>query len=299
MYRTPLISVAMATYNGSNFIEEQLDSILSQTYKNIEIVIVDDCSTDNTMEILSQYKLKHPCIRVFRNERNINVNQTFNRALGLCRGELIAISDQDDIWISNKLEEAYSSIGKYSMVYSNSLLVNEYGGLLGRRMFKKHDLYTGNDPRSVSIFNNVAGHTIIFKSEILKDILPIPQHSHYDWWIAFVAANRKGLMYMKNPYAMHRIHSNNVSKGIKCISQEDGLVALKKWTYTMLSVTNIRHEQFFHELQSIQNINNSNLKKLCLLIFQLKYSKVIFYNNKKIFSRLNRARKLNLPHIPN
>lgn len=93
LMRTPLISVAMATYNGSRFLKEQLDSLLSQTYPNIEIIVVDDCSTDNTVEILKEYELKYNNIHICENEINLGVNQTFGKALKLTKGELIAICD--------------------------------------------------------------------------------------------------------------------------------------------------------------------------------------------------------------
>jgi glycosyltransferase involved in cell wall biosynthesis len=297
MNNSPLISVALATYNGSQFIREQLDSILTQTYPNIEVIIVDDCSTDNTIDILREYTEIYTNIQVYVNEQNMGVNQTFNKTLMLCRGDLIAICDQDDIWLPNKLMDSVEGIGEYSLVYSNSLLMDEYGKSLNRRKFKKEELYTGNDPRALSIFNNVAGHTIVLKSKLLKHVLPIPQHCHYDWWIAFVGANEGGVKFMREPYVIHRIHNNNVSKGIKCTSQTEGLIALRKWTNTMLAVENLKYKSYFLKLDSIQNVKNLSLKKLLLIKFQIQYRNVIF-NNKGFWSTINRARKLNLPHIP-
>src|SRR4051812_17962871 len=101
--QTELVSVAMATYNGARYVAEQLDSILQQTYSLIEIVVVDDGSKDETVEIIKEYQAQHPCIRLYQNEINIGVNKTFEKAISYCSGEYIALSDQDDIWMPEKV----------------------------------------------------------------------------------------------------------------------------------------------------------------------------------------------------
>src|SRR5690606_28939344 len=99
-----LISVALCTYNGDHFLEEQLDSIMLQDYPYKEIVISDDCSADRTWEILKTYRDRYPGqIRLYRNEQNLGYNRNFEIVLSHCRGDYIAISDQDDIWLPHKL----------------------------------------------------------------------------------------------------------------------------------------------------------------------------------------------------
>ena len=105
-----LISVALCTYNGEKFLREQIDSILAQTYKNLEIVIVDDCSTDKTTNIINAYAEKDKRIKLFQNASNLGFNKNFERALGLTSGEYIAISDQDDIWLPQKLQSLLDNI---------------------------------------------------------------------------------------------------------------------------------------------------------------------------------------------
>ena len=99
-----MISIALASYNGSKYIREQLDSILEQTYQDFELIICDDCSTDNTWQILQEYAQKDSRIKVFENERNLGFKKNFEKAISLCNGKYIALSDQDDIWIDNHLE---------------------------------------------------------------------------------------------------------------------------------------------------------------------------------------------------
>ena len=94
----------MATYNGEAFIREQMDSILAQSYKNIEVVACDDCSTDGTYEILQEYARKDGRVKCFQNAANLGFKKNFERAITLCSGEFIALSDQDDVWLKEKLE---------------------------------------------------------------------------------------------------------------------------------------------------------------------------------------------------
>ncbi|MFT4918317.1 MAG: glycosyltransferase involved in cell wall biosynthesis, partial [Zhongshania aliphaticivorans] len=102
MDQLPKISVAMCTYNGERFLAEQLDSILNQTYKNIELVVVDDVSTDGTLRLLDEYAARDGRIRVIRNSENIGFVRNFEKAMGACSGEFIALADQDDIWFPEK-----------------------------------------------------------------------------------------------------------------------------------------------------------------------------------------------------
>src|ERR1700748_3070750 len=99
MSKQPLVSVAMCTYNGEKYIRQQLDSILNQTWRNLEIVIVDDGSSDDTFAIISEYAEKDSRIKCFKNEVNLGFNKNFEHAVELTTGDYIAISDQDDIWL--------------------------------------------------------------------------------------------------------------------------------------------------------------------------------------------------------
>ena len=93
------ISVALASYNGGNYLKEQLESIYAQSLLPNEVIVCDDCSTDNSIEILNAYKEKH-CLRYFINEKNLGFVKNFDKAISLCSGDYIALSDQDDVWRS-------------------------------------------------------------------------------------------------------------------------------------------------------------------------------------------------------
>ena len=99
----PLVSIVMATYNGAKYLEAQIQSILSQSYSNIEVIITDDCSTDDSLRIIQQAVKSDPRVKVHRNPENIGFVKNFMGALCHAKGELICFSDQDDFWHEDKL----------------------------------------------------------------------------------------------------------------------------------------------------------------------------------------------------
>ena len=103
---SPLVSIVMGTYNGQEFLCQQIDSIIGQSYSNLEIVIQDDGSSDETCNIVRRYASKDTRIRFFQNKENLGINQNFYDLIDKARGDYIAISDQDDIWKPNKEFEA-------------------------------------------------------------------------------------------------------------------------------------------------------------------------------------------------
>jgi len=99
------LSVALCTYNGEKFIEQQINSILNQSISIDEIVICDDQSTDKTVEILKKLQSEHKAIVVIENEINLRSTKNFEKAISLCTGDFIFLSDQDDVWNAQKVEK--------------------------------------------------------------------------------------------------------------------------------------------------------------------------------------------------
>ena len=122
----PLVSVVLATYNGERFLKQQLDSVINQTYPNLEIIVVDDGSSDNTINILNEYAIRYRNVSVFKNEKNLGFVKNFDKACGLASGEFIALCDQDDYWLPDKIKRCVEAIGDNAMVYCNSMLCNEF-----------------------------------------------------------------------------------------------------------------------------------------------------------------------------
>jgi len=205
----PLVSVAMASYNGAKYIAEQLDSIVAQTYGVIEIVVVDDGSTDNTIEIIKAYQQKNPFIKLFINSRNSGVTKTFEEAVRNCNGYYIALCDQDDIWELDKIEILVAEIGQHDAVYANSLLVDANGESLGKSFTTIMNMKTYYSGAPFLLSNSVPGHSILMKSSFAQSILPFPPNMLFDLWIGFCAAGNNGIKFVDKTLVKYRQHESN------------------------------------------------------------------------------------------
>ena len=135
----PLISIALCTYNGEEFIRQQLNSLLNQTYTNIEIIAVDDFSIDRTVAILQEYAALDRRLNIFTNEHNLGYTNNFEKALNLCNGDLIAICDQDDIWHPDKLKIQSELMSGHELLYHDSEFIDESGKSMNlKNWFRKH-----------------------------------------------------------------------------------------------------------------------------------------------------------------
>src|SRR5277367_1671319 len=117
MKQPPLVSIALCTYNGAKYLAQQLDTLVDQTYLHIEIIVVDDCSTDETFVILKVYASKYPQFKLYQNKKNLGFTANFERAVTLCNGELIALCDQDDLWHAEKIELQVNAIADNVFIY--------------------------------------------------------------------------------------------------------------------------------------------------------------------------------------
>lgn len=209
MYKGPLVSVAMTTYNGEKYLRYQLNSILQQTYQNLEIIITDDASTDSTRQILEHFAKSNPQIRIFCNPVNQGITASFERSIRNCRGSYIAISDQDDIWDSYKLEILMDTIANEDAIYSDSELVNKYGHPINKLIssFVNVRSYYSGIPFLMGIC--LPGHTLLLQGDFARYILPIPRIMMYDRWISFCAAANNGIKYLDLPLVKYRQHESN------------------------------------------------------------------------------------------
>lgn len=215
----PLISIAMTTYNGEKYISEQIDSILNQTYKNIEIIICDDCSTDNTINILKEYEKKYNNIKIYLNESNIGLNNNFEKAIRYCNGEYIAISDQDDIWNENKLELLLNNIGNNDLICSKKFDIGQNNEILPDIHIKSFEFakkfkYDTLNFLNIYFTDIVWGCTSLIKKDFLIKCLPFPSKNiiYYDHWLCICAFVNKSLKYIDTATIKHRIHSNNLTR---------------------------------------------------------------------------------------
>ncbi len=215
VFAEPLVSVVMSVYNGSKYLEEQIRSILNQTYRNLELVIIDDKSTDNSLDVITEIGQSDNRLRIFRNDVNVGFNQSFARGIELAEGELIAISDQDDIWLTGKVEQLVRGLGGGILIYSNSGLIDESGSEIAGGLDDRIMHVDNPGFKSFLEGNFITGHTCLFRKELKKFILPIPAGiQYYDWWMGFVASNVGKVIYLNQVLTRYRIHPESVIQTI-------------------------------------------------------------------------------------
>lgn len=228
------ISVVMTTYNGEKYICEQIDSILSQTLPAREIVIVDDCSTDATWQILQDYAMRFPIIHVYRNDVNLGAHQNFRKAFSLSTCNLIAPSDQDDIWCEDKLEKMREVIleRNVDLVYSQEEVLMETGE-------RKISVQNMPDMKVLMWGNNLKGHTFLFKRKMLEVYDVVPTLS-FDYAIAMQACMDGSWAVCDEPLSCWRRHSGVMTS---FVSQNSELIIeqisrRKKLWYVFKSIHN-------------------------------------------------------------
>lgn len=212
----PIVSIALCTYNGEAYLSKQLDSILAQTYRNIELIVVDDGSTDTTMEILRSYQKANSRIRVFENQSTLGYNKNFEKAIELCSGAYISISDQDDIWLGNKVERLLACIGECDMIYANSAFIDQNDNLTGGYIIDPgRNSADFMNYKNILLENFVTGHNVLFKRDVLRKILPFPENGFYDWWMGFVMLYEHKLGYCDEILTHYRTHERSVMNVIR------------------------------------------------------------------------------------
>ena len=203
------VSVVMCTYNGEKYLREQMDSILAQTYPIHEIIVCDDCSTDGTMDILQEYAAKYSFIKVRQNKQNLGFNSNFYHAFSQATGEYISISDQDDIWFPQKIEEQVKQISteNYNLCFSESITTDTY-------QETQVENYKTRPFTAESLFfqSTIPGHNMLVRKAFLESIGPCHDMTFfYDWWISINAALEDSIVQCTSPLVWHRVHTHSVT----------------------------------------------------------------------------------------
>lgn len=213
MTSRPSVSVCMAAYNGAAHIREQLDSILAELAPTDEVIIVDDGSTDGTREMLKTFD--DPRVRVVFNETNLGYVRNFEKALSLSTGDVIMLSDQDDVWIPGRVEKLIGALDGADAAVGNC---DHFGGSPGafQRIRVRPEF-------SRTYFRNLLGILVGYRLHwgsamavsraLLEDALPFPRvmtESH-DQWLAMVANVRKSIVYLSDDTVRHRLHDENLT----------------------------------------------------------------------------------------
>lgn len=207
----------MATWNGARHLREQLDTLYGQTWHNLEVVVSDDASTDGTAAVLAEYAARRG-LRYSVNPGRLGLVQNFARAISLCHGELVALSDQDDLWKPHKIETLVENLGDFTLIYCSPL---ERLSTSGEMDFDTATPQvadfarrrgTGAPTRCLLAENWVVSHTILFRRELIRHALPIPPHQPFhDAWLALVASALGGIKYLDEHLQIYRQHPESLT----------------------------------------------------------------------------------------
>lgn len=211
----------MTTYNGEKYIKEQIDSILLQTIQDFELIICDDNSNDFTVNILQDYVRKDKRIKLYINDENIGYVKNFEKAISLCNGNFILLSDQDDIWYPEHIEILLNNIGQYDMCGANAVLVDKNNNELGCTEYDTYGadfLLKTQKQYYIRLLNGniFQGAASIITKEIAIKAIPFPANTTFhDWWIALLAVDNNGVKYIDIPILRYRQHGENVTTNQK------------------------------------------------------------------------------------
>lgn len=206
------ISVCMATYNGEKYIKEQLDSILCQIVENDEVIISDDSSTDNTVEIINAFNDDR--IKIYKNEKEKGYTRNFENALEKASGDIIFLSDQDDIWIEDKVKKMTEILENYDFVVSDNSIVNENLEVINKSHFEVYK--TKNGFLTNLLLPRYVGACMAFKKNVLQKSLPFPNNaklSAHDYWISLIAEMYFKSYKLDEQLLLYRRHGTNASSG--------------------------------------------------------------------------------------
>jgi len=233
------ISIALCTYNGEKYLEEQLRSLLNQTRRPDEIVISDDGSKDSTLSMIERMQAETSIpLRIYKHEANLGVFKNFPFAISACSGDIIFTCDQDDYWMPQKLEKHMAIHEQYpetELVYSNADVV--YNTL-------DHYLYPLWEPKTIQDSEHgqasqkslvykgrsIAGCCMSFKKDFFENILPIPDGVYHDDWIATSASLAGHIIGIPESLIKYRQHGNNVV----------GIIRGRKLSYYKSLFTNVK-----------------------------------------------------------
>jgi len=228
------VSIAMATYNGAKYLREQLNSIVSQSYADFELIVGDDCSSDCTMEILREFQKKDNRIQIFRNEKNVGFKKNFEKILSRCSGKYVAFCDQDDVWAENHLEILLKNIGDCDCVGANADIVDSYGQRIGQTMQEhlKINIVPRNNHEILchQFYDNIIqGTASMFRKSFLDSFLPIPNNVKlHDYWFATNACYAGGCKYITDVVLLYRRHATAITGYEKFFSPLRALNTIKQ-----------------------------------------------------------------------
>lgn len=288
-----MISVAMCTYNGEKYVREQLESIIHQTLQPDEIIICDDCSSDDCVKIINDVMCKWTGQwRLVRNKKNIGYRKNFQQAISLCHGDFIFLSDQDDVWDKEKLavEFPYFKDKNVILVFHDAEIVNEklqqispsFWGTLGF----KYTAFQRGDYSRLLRENLIQGASCGFRRELFKLCQPpFPEEAIHDEWLGINAAFIGEIVPVHRALLKYRQTGNN-----QIGAKRDGLkVKLEGWIKDYKQKTQ-KYNRYLHHQETLWKIFAERYPDGYLgRTNSLEFYKFLLRRNEAIFNHQFRA----------
>lgn len=303
-------SIALCTHNGDFFLEEQLNSFLAQTRLPDELIICDDLSSDQTLQIIENFSKKaiFP-IRFLVNEFNLGSTKNFERAISMCNGEIIFLSDQDDYWLPTKIETIVQEFEKnknVGMVFTDAELVDKNLQPLHQKLC---DLTYQKADRNEIFFNLllkkhiVTGATMAFRKEFAEKFMPIPTtipNLIHDAWISLVIAANAEVKFIEKPLIKYRQHTNqqlgitnekSYQKSIAYLFQEiDRLNYLQDYlqnfqhfraknSQDLIKIQLLEKRDLIKHFEARMNLPTNKLKRVKAIITEFKTGRYKIFSN--------------------
>ena len=281
------ISVALATYNGSSYIKELLNSLKNQTKQPSEVVICDDCSRDGTMEIVNDFiNANSLSASVYENRKNLGFKANFKETVSKCNGDIIFLCDQDDIWAKEKIQimcEFFKTHNDCLALASSFCLTDENGieinnaqkganyGLISKNI--KDGECAKISLKTVLHANIAPGCTVAIRKSLAKEFCKKSQSVlPHDWELCLAAAAKNGLYFLNEKLVYYRQHQNN-TLGFSGKTQSREEIALEKFG----AIKEVCKYENKNELKAFLEkryncLKDKNLKGLIKIIFNKNYS---------------------------
>jgi glycosyltransferase involved in cell wall biosynthesis len=294
-----LVSIILCTYNGERFLQAQLDSLLQQSWQNLEIIISDDASSDDTRNLLATYA-GDKRFRIFLQPENLGPVANFEFAIRQAKGEWLAFCDQDDIWLPEKIERMMAERNNYWLVYSDSILVDENGNSLRKKLSDLRMMYSGADTRGFVFSNTVWGHAMLVSRELIPHVLPIPPGIPHDIWLAMKATIYTGILYIDEALTLYRQHSHTVTTTIaqKAVTRArdkryNDFETKLNWIGLIRDAEHGNRRDFYSKLYDLFCRKANGNFVWPLFFFLLRYQSLLFrFTRKPMISRIIEIRKI-------
>lgn len=224
-----MISVIVPTFNRANYLKECISSLLNQSFKDIEIIVVDDGSTDNTANIVKNFNNER--IRYINKGKMPNISKLRNLGVSHSNFDIIAFCDDDDLWFPNKLEEQLKYIDHYDFICSNSNIINSAGGVIQNSYFPKIKDNLILKPSILLKQSFILTPTVLFKKRILHSKYPFDEKifcsycEDYNLWIKLSFSTE--ILFLSKPLVSVRKHLSQTSSStsqVKLIEAFTGIV---------------------------------------------------------------------------